>query len=309
MKHVIALDVGGTGMKAALIAPDGMPLYEDRRPTPREQGTDAVVASILDFAAELRCEGERRYGSPAEAAGVVVPGTVDEQRGIAVFSATLGWRDLPLRALLTERLDLPVALGHDVRTGALAEGRLGAGRGIDRFLFIAIGTGIAGGISLGGAIEAGAHGFAGEIGHMIVRPGGPACGCGANGCLETVASAAAVTRAWQAASDDPRATAADCAAAVDAGDPRALMVWHDALAALADGIVVAQSLLDPHSVVIGGGLAEAGETLFTPLRAAVAERLTFQMPPALVPAMLKDTAACLGAGFLAWDLLFMEMDD
>ncbi|MGF1432268.1 ROK family protein, partial [Kitasatospora sp. LaBMicrA B282] len=105
----------------------------------------------------------------------------------------------------------------------------------------------------------------------------------------------------------PAADAADCARAVAAGDPRAGAVWQQAVDALADGIVLAQSLLDPAMVIVGGGLAEAGETLFTPLRAAVTERLTFQMPPRVVPAMLKDTAAALGAGLLAWDLLSTEV--
>ncbi|MFD8483713.1 ROK family protein [Kitasatospora sp. NPDC059673] len=308
MKHVIALDVGGTGMKAALVAQDGSVLYEARRPTGREHGTDAVVATILDFAADLAQEGRTRFGAAPLAAGVAVPGTIDEKNGIAVFSANLGWRDLPMRRLLGERLgDIPVALGHDVRSGGLAEGRIGAGRGVDRFLFIALGTGIAGAIGIHGAIEAGAHGYGGEIGHVVVRPGGPQCGCGARGCLETLASASAVSRAWAGATGDPEADAAACALAVEAGDPAALVVWQNAVDALADGIVVAQSLLDPSTVIVGGGLAEAGDTLFTPLRAAVTERLTFQMPPKVVPAMLKDTAASLGAGLLAWDLLSMEV--
>ncbi|KDN83707.1 ROK family protein [Kitasatospora cheerisanensis] len=308
MKHVIALDVGGTGMKAALVAQDGSVLYEARRPTGREHGTDAVVATILDFAADLAQEGRTRFGAAPLAAGVAVPGTIDEKNGIAVFSANLGWRDLPMRKLLGERLgNIPVALGHDVRSGGLAEGRIGAGRGVDRFLFIALGTGIAGAIGIGGAIEAGAHGYGGEIGHVVVRPGGPLCGCGARGCLETLASASAVSRAWAAATGDPDADAAACALAVDAGDPAAVEVWQNAVDALADGIVLAQSLLDPSTVIVGGGLAEAGDTLFTPLRAAVTERLTFQMPPKVVPAMLKDTAASLGAGLLAWDLLSMEV--
>ncbi|MFD7455446.1 ROK family protein [Kitasatospora sp. NPDC059827] len=308
MKHVIALDVGGTGMKAALLAQDGSVLFEARRPTGREHGTDAVVAAILGFAADLADEGRARFGHAPLAAGVAVPGTIDEKNGIAVFSANLGWRDLPLRKLLGERLGgLPVALGHDVRSGGLAEGRIGAGQGVDRFLFVALGTGIAGAIGIGGRIEAGAHGYGGEIGHVVVRPGGPQCGCGARGCLETLASASAVSRAWAEASGDPDADAASCAAAVDAGDDRARAVWQDAVDALADGIVLAQSLLDPSTVIVGGGLAEAGDTLFTPLRAAVTERLTFQMPPKVVPAMLKDTAASLGAGLLAWDLLSMEV--
>ncbi|MFH8368707.1 ROK family protein [Streptomyces sp. NPDC018031] len=308
MKHVIALDVGGTGMKAALVAADGELLHEDRRPTGREAGPDAVVARILDFADELRALGEQRYGVPASAAGVGVPGVIDEARGIAVFAANLGWRDVPLRALLSQRLaGIPVALGHDVRTGGLAEGRIGAGNGTGRFLYVALGTGIAGAIGIDGRIEPGAHGSSGEIGHVIVRPGGPACGCGQSGCMERLASASAVGGAWAEVCGDPTADAADCAKAVESGDPRARAVWSEAVAALADGLVTAVTLLDPEMLIIGGGLAEAGETLFAPLRAAVADRITFQRQPVIVPAALGDTAGCLGAGLLAWDLLSTEV--
>lgn len=295
-------------MKAALAGADGTLLHEARRPTARERGPEAVVASILGFAAELRDLGRERFGGPALAAGVAVPGIVDEAAGTAVYAANLGWRDVPLRALLAERLGgVPVALGHDVRAGGLAEGRIGAGRDADRFLFVPLGTGIAGAIGIAGRIEAGAHGGAGEIGHITVRPGGRECGCGRRGCLETVASAAAVGRDWAAACGDPRAGAADCAKAVRSGDPRALAVWQDAVDALADGLVTGLTLLDPRTVIIGGGLAEAGDTLFAPLREAVARRVTFQQLPSIVPAALGDAAGCLGAGLLAWDLLATEV--
>ncbi|MEU8707585.1 ROK family protein [Streptomyces sp. NPDC048565] len=308
MRHVIALDVGGTGMKAALVGAGGALLHEARRATGRDRGPEAVVESILDFATELYAYGEERFGEGAVAAGVAVPGIVDADRGTAVYSANLGWRDVPLRKLLGGRLGgTPVALGHDVRTGGLAEGRIGAGRGADRFLFVALGTGIAGAIGIAGTIEAGAHGYAGEIGHIVVRPDGPDCGCGQRGCLETLASAAAVSKAWAAASGDPGADAAGCAEAVASGDPVALRVWQDAVDALAAGLVTALTLLDPRTLIIGGGLAEAGETLFTPLRAAVEERVTFQKLPHIVPAALGDTAGCLGAGLLAWDLLSTEV--
>ncbi|MFF6786521.1 ROK family protein [Streptomyces sp. NPDC012510] len=304
VRHVIALDVGGTGMKAALVGADGELLHQARLATGRERGADAVVASVLDFATELRVHGERRFGEPAAAAGVAVPGIVDSDRGIAVYAANLGWRDVPLRALLAERLGgVPVALGHDVRTGGLAEGRVGAGRGADRFLFVALGTGIAGAIGVDGRVEAGAHGFAGEIGHIVVRPGGAPCPCGQRGCLERFASAAAVSQAWAEATGDSGADAADCAKAVESGDPRASAVWQHAVDALADGLVTALTLLDPRTLIVGGGLAEAGETLFTPLRAAVEHRVTFQKVPTIVPATLGDAAGRLGAGLMAWDLI------
>ncbi|MEU1298892.1 ROK family protein [Streptomyces shenzhenensis] len=303
VRHVIALDVGGTGMKAALIGDGGELLHQDRRATGRERGPEAVVEGILGFAADLRAHGAERLGEPAVAAGIAVPGIVDEARGIATYAANLGWHDVPLRALLTDRLGIPVALGHDVRTGGLAEGRIGAGRGADRFLFVPLGTGIAGAIGLDGRVEAGAHGFAGEIGHIVVRPGGTACPCGQRGCLERYASASAVTEAWAAACGDPDADAADCAKAVASGDPNAVRVWQQAVDALADGLVTALTLLDPRTLIIGGGLAEAGETLFRPLQDAVRRRVTFQKLPSIVPAALGDTAGCLGAGLLARDLL------
>jgi glucokinase len=308
VRHVIALDVGGTGMKAALIAADGTLLHEARRATNRERGPEAVVSGILGFADDLRAHGIREHGEPAAAAGVAVPGIVDAANGIAVYAANLRWTDVPLRALLSERLGgVPVALGHDVRTGGLAEGRIGAGNGTDRFLFVPLGTGIAGAIGIDGRIEAGAHGYAGEIGHIVVRPDGPECGCGQRGCMEALASAAAVSRAWAAASGDPGADAADCARAVEAGDPRAVAVWGDAIDALAAGLVTGITLLDPRVLIIGGGLAEAGDILFGPLRAAVEARITFQKLPLIVPAALGDTAGCLGAGLLAWDLLSVEV--
>ncbi|MDG9704232.1 ROK family protein [Streptomyces sp. DH37] len=306
--YAVALDVGGTGMKAALVGADRTLLHEARRPTGRAGGPDAVVENVLAFAAELRETGIARYGAEPVAAGVAVPGIIDDATGTAVYSANLGWRDLPLRDLLAKRLGgVPVALGHDVRTGGLAEGRIGAGAGVDRFLFVPLGTGIAGAIGIDGRVEPGAHGSAGEIGHITVRPGGPECGCGRRGCLELFASAAAVGRAWAEACGDPEATAADAARAVESGDPRAAAVWHDALDALAEGLVTALTLLDPRVLIVGGGLAEAGETLFAPLREAVRAKVTFQHVPTIVPAALGDAAGCLGAGLLAWDLLSAEV--
>nr|WP_206328078.1 ROK family protein [Streptomyces sp. S3(2020)] len=294
-------------MKAALVGTSGAVLHQARRATGREHGPDAVVEGILGFAAELRAYGAEHLGEPAAAVGVAVPGIVDAEQGIAVYAANLGWRDVPLRALLTERLaGVPVALGHDVRTGGLAEGRIGAGRGTDSFFFVPLGTGIAGAIGIAGRVEAGAHGFAGEIGHIVVRPGGTPCPCGQHGCLERYASAAAVSEAWAAACGDPDSDAAHCAKAVRSGDPLAVQVWQNAVDALADGLVTALTLLDPRTLIIGGGLAEAGETLFTPLRDAVRQRVTFQKLPSIVPAALGDTAGCLGAGLLAWDLINLK---
>lgn len=297
---VLALDVGGTGMKCALVRPDGTVQHTERHPTPAAQGPDAVTARILDVAAGLAFRARADALTPV-AIGLVVPGVVDEAAGIAVWSSNLGFRDVPLRDLLASRLGMPAALGHDVRAGGLAEARLGAGRGEPHVLFVAIGTGIAAAHVVDGRVLTGAHGAAGELGHIVVRPDGPPCGCGARGCLESVASAAAIGRRYASLAGRAAATAVDVATRAADGEVEATEVWRDAIAALADGLVTAQALMDAGTIVLGGGLAEAGDTLLVPLLAALNERVTFHRLPRLVPAALGDTAGCLGAALLALD--------
>ncbi|MFE7243326.1 ROK family protein [Streptomyces sp. NPDC057580] len=143
----------------------------------------------------------------------------------------------------------------------------------------------------------------GELGHLPTRSGDEACPCGGRGCLETVASAAAVARRYTAATGEPGVTAKDVGERAAAGDQTAVAVWQAAIEALADGLATAITLLDPERIVIGGGLARAGEPYFGPLRTAVAERLAFQTAPEIVPAELGHQAGCQGAALLAGDLL------
>ncbi|MEU4641189.1 ROK family protein [Micromonospora sp. NPDC023814] len=298
---VVALDVGGTGMKCALVRPDGAVLHAERHPTDAGRGPDAVVDTVLAVAEGLAGKA-RADGLTPVALGVAVPGVIDEARGVAVWSANVGFRDVPLRDLARARLGLPTALGHDVRAGGLAEARLGAGRDSAHVLFVAIGTGIAAAHVVDGTAVTGAHGAAGEIGHIQVRAGGPACGCGRPGCLEAVASAAAVGRRYTALAGVP-ATAADVADRAAAGEPLAADVWREAVEALADGLATGQALFDVETVVLGGGLAQAGALLLEPLRTALHERMTFHREPRLVAAALGDEAGCLGAALLALDSL------
>ncbi|MFI6161924.1 ROK family protein [Micromonospora haikouensis] len=301
---VVALDVGGTGMKCALVRPDGSTVHTERHPTDAGRGPDAVVETILDVAEGLAGKA-RADGLDPVALGIAVPGVVDETAGVAVWSANVGFRDVPLRDLAAARLGLPTALGHDVRVGGLAEARLGAGRGTGHVLFVAIGTGIAAAHVVDGVAATGAHGAAGEIGHILVRPGGPRCGCGRDGCLEAVASASAIARRYAEATGGglagTPASAADVADRAAAGEPAAAGVWAEAVEALADGLATGQSLYDVESIVVGGGLAQAGPRLFDPLRAALHERMTFHRRPRLVAAALGDEAGCLGAALLALD--------
>ncbi|MEU4559851.1 ROK family protein [Actinoplanes sp. NPDC023936] len=299
---VIALDVGGTGMKCALVRPDGTVQHEERHPTRAERGPVAVTENILDVAESLAATA-RAGGLTPVATGIAVPGVVDEVTGVAVWSANVGFRDVPLRDLARQRLGMPAALGHDVRVGALAEARLGAGRGRRHVLFVAIGTGIAAGLVVDGSGYPGAHGAAGELGHVVVRPGGVTCGCGLRGCLEAQSSAKAIGRRYAELSGDPEATAFDVATRAAAGEELAGRVWRDAVEALADGLLTAQALYDVGVVVLGGGLAEAGDDLLRPVRAAVAQRITFHRSPEIVRAELGDKAGCLGAALLALDSL------
>ena len=299
---VLALDVGGTGMKCALVAPDGTVRHAERHPTLAGRGPRAVVANILQIAADLAATA-RTDGLDPLAVGVAVPGVVDEAGGVAVWSANVGFRDVPLRQLIADRLGLPAALGHDVRAGGLAEARRGAGRGRRHALFVAIGTGIAAALVVDGSGFPGAHGAAGELGHIVVRPGGTPCGCGARGCLEAEASARAIGRRYAGLAGKPATTAFDVVTRAEAGDPVAGAVWREAVGALADGLVTAQALYDVDVLVVGGGLAEAGDALLVPLRSAFGERVTFHRKPEIVRAELGDSAGCVGAALLALDHL------
>ncbi|WP_442933626.1 ROK family protein [Micromonospora sp. CPCC 206060] len=288
-------------MKCALVGIDGRVRHVERHATGAERGPQAVVATILDVADGLAGKAHADGLRPV-ACGVAVPGVVDEAAGVAVWSANVGFRDVPLRDLVATRLGVPAALGHDVRVGGLAEARLGAARGSRHVLFIAIGTGIAASHVVDGTAFAGAHGAAGEFGHILVRPDGPRCGCGRPGCLEAVASASAVARRYTEVTGNTADTA-DVVARATAGEAAAGQVWRETVEALADGLATAHSLLDVDTIVLGGGLAQAGPDLLDPLRAALRERMTFHREPRLVTAALGDEAGCLGAALLALDSL------
>ena len=214
---VVGVDVGGTTVKAALIGSDGLEYGHSERPTPRHLGPDAVVATTIRAIVELRAQVPE--DARLRAVGLVVPGVVDAQQGIAVYAANLGWRDLPLRQIVAEAIGLPVVLDHDVRAAGLAELELGAGRGLQEVLFVALGTGVAAAVITRGQAYAGATGRAGELGHLPVFPEGEWCACGQRGCTETYASAAALSRRYSAASGLSEVSAKDVISRAAAGDP------------------------------------------------------------------------------------------
>jgi glucokinase len=292
---IVALDVGGTSMKGAVLTPELERVRAVRRPTPHG---DAAVGAVVDTVAELVAQAAKAGG--ADAVGVAVPGIVDDERGVAVWSENIGWRDVPFRSLIAERTGLPVAVGHDVRAGGMAEIRLGAARGARNSLVVPIGTGIAAAMVIDGHLCVG-NGYAGEIGHMSVGVEEP-CVCGGVGCLEAVASGPGIARRY--ARRAGRAADAGAVAALAAeGDPDARAVWDETIGFLGTAMAAASALLAPEVIVIGGGLSRAGDRLLGPLAVDIDRRLTFHRKPRLVTARFADEAGCVGAGLWARDLL------
>ncbi|TMR08686.1 ROK family protein [Nonomuraea turkmeniaca] len=285
MECVAAIDVGGTTMKGGLVARDGTILYAGRRPTPRAEGPERVIAAISAFVGDL---SRPRTGLRPVAVGLAVPGLVTATH--AVFSAAFGWRDVPVSAFTD--VDLPVVLGHDVR--AAGEAELVHGVGGQDLLFLPIGTGIAGAVVLSGSSYGGAGGWAGQIGHIPVRPDGLPCACGQRGCLAAYASAGAIA----ARCGEP--SAEHVLRRVRQGDEAAAEVWREAVEALALALATYTLLLDPALVVIGGGLSLAGDALLEPVRARLADRLAFRPAPDVQASRLGGHAGLLGAGLLGW---------
>ena len=301
-RRVVGLDVGGTMIKAVLVGADGQPLLTDQRPTHADLGAGQVVDGIVSYAREFSQICAERSGRAIDALGLAVPGTVNDEAGVAAYSANIGWRDLPLRDIVANSVGVAVALTHDVRAGALAEARLGAARGYRRSLFVPLGTGVAAALVIDGVPYHGGHWSGGELGHVVVRPQGRACRCGSQGCLETVSSAAAIARSYVAVGGSA-ISAEEIAALAAAGDTAAAGVWGDAVDALATGLLMCLALIDPDVIVVGGGLAAAGETLLAPLRRALAAQASYHVVPPIVPAALGALAGAVGAALVARDAL------
>lgn len=292
---VAAVDLGGTRTKAALVDRDLTVVERLVEPTPLDLGT-AIGAAVAGTLGRLSAAAS---GLRVIGCGVVVPGLVDEGSGVGVLSVNHGWRDLPIRSRVSSATGLPTVVGHDVRAGLVAEARLGAAVGATDVLFLPLGTGIAAALMVDGHVLSGG-GWAGELGHVSVDPTGPECPCGAVGCLEVIASAAAVGREYASRTGDS-VDARVVAQRVVAGDAVAVAVWDRAVDALARAIHATLTLTGIDLVVVGGGLAQSGELLLGPLRQQIEALRTFQRPARVVPATLGDWAGCLGAACLAWE--------
>lgn len=285
---VAGVDVGGTTIKAART--DAQGTVHRLAPVPTPIGGDAVIDAVLAVIGRLRADDPS-----IAAAGVVVPGLVDAEHGIAVLSENLHWRDVPMRDRIARAARLPVALDHDVRAAARAEQRRSGERDL---AVLAVGTGIAAGLVVDGRLLD-AAGAAGEIGHSIVLADGPECVCGSRGCLEAVASAAAIARSYAVRSGGAVDGASAVLALAQQGDTLAQQVWDEAIGALAIGVRQLVAIVGTRTVAIAGGLSLAGDALLVPLRERVAATLTLQAQPELRRAHVGAEGGLLGAIDLA----------
>jgi glucokinase len=305
----VGVDLGGTKCLGLALV-DGVVAAQVQVPTPR--GETALLETMAEVIERLSSEG----GERVTALGVGLPGLVDRE-GVLQFAPNLpGVVGLPVRAQLEDRLGLPVQVDNDATCAAWGERELGAANGLDDVVVVTLGTGIGGGIVAGGKIHRGANGFAGEIGHMVVDPHGPPCPCGQRGCWERFASgsglgrlareaalAGRATRVMELAGGDPEAVKGEhVSAALAEGDEEASAVMGEFAWWLALGLVNLVNVFDPQALVIGGGLAAAGEALFEPARVAFDQLLaaTALRPPVpLLPAALGAQAGAVGAASLA----------
>jgi len=308
----IGVDIGGTKVLGGVVDENGTVLEQARRETPAED-TKETLERIVDVIEELA--GKHAI----EAVGIGAAGWIDADRSRVLYAPNLAWRDEPLRDEIQARVSVPVVVENDANVAAWAEFRYGAARDADdSMVMFTIGTGIGGGIVLGGQLVRGAHGIAGELGHVLAVPDGHPCGCGARGCIEQYASGNALSRfARELAMEDP-ARGAELLAEAD-GDPAKLTgpMVTDA-AKKGDGIALEAfgkagywlgqaladmvQIFDPQVLVVGGGVIEAGDLLLKPAKAAYFERLAARgkLPVAdIIAAELGNVAGVVGAADLA----------
>jgi glucokinase len=289
---VIALDVGGTSIRAARVDAGHVVVKSRTVPTPVADGPDTIVAAIVALVREMA-------GPDVVAAGAVVPGVVDAASGVARYAANLGWHDVPVRDLLAAELGgVPVVVGHDVAAAGLAEQQFGGARGVPDCLIVVIGTGIAGVIVTAGEPLRGATELAGEVGHLPVYPDGETCACGQRGCPEVYASAAGIARRYRTRTGVLRPTH-EIATRLGT-DPDAAQVWADAAEVLGLALATCTLLLDPSLIVLSGGLAGAGSALRDPVTAALHNRLVWRPVPHVEISPIGGSAGLRGAALLAW---------
>ncbi len=314
---MVGVDLGGTSLRALVVDRSNKILAVVKTPTKVSGGPSALIEEIAEAVKEaVKAAGLKLRQIAAVSIGA--PGSVDHERGIVREAPNLGWKDVPLGAALKRLLGLPILVDNDVNVGVVGEHALGAGRGAQEVVGIFVGTGIGGGIILGGRIYQGVRGAAGEIGHMILQVDGPRCPCGRRGCAEALASRTAMERDVRAAIKAGkksvvlkimkerhrlRMTSSVIARALKKKDPVMRKVMKRAQRYLGILVATVVNLLDPEVVVIGGGVAERlGEDFVAPIRKTAYEYFLRQRDAKrvrIVRGKLGDDAGALGAVVLA----------
>ncbi len=315
---VLALDLGGTQVRAAVVGSDGIVVAQHQTRTPVERGAEAIVQACLDALHTCRGAHAALGGSIMLAGiGIAAPGPVDPDRGMVLDPPNLGatFHDQPLAERAAASLELPAFLDRDTQVAALGEGAFGAAMGCADYLYVTVSTGIGGAIVSGGTLLRGPDGTAGELGHLLIDRNGPRCGCGAVGHLEAIASGSAIALEARRRIDagesplldrlarehGPAFGARQVAEAETAGDPVATAIMADARAAFAMACVGLVDVFNPALIVIGGSLAAGqGDRWLDPARTAVA-RDAFRVPgrrARIVPAALGGDVVLVGAAVL-----------
>ncbi|HET8656351.1 MAG TPA: ROK family protein [Longimicrobiaceae bacterium] len=314
-RWIVGVDLGGTNIVVGLVPLEGAePQALRSRPTEPQRGPKFVVDRIVEMVEASIGDVLRESGAGRDrvvGVGIGSPGPLDRKSGMVINTPNLGWRNFPLRDLIANALNLPATLDNDANCATYGEWWLGAGRDVDTLVGLTLGTGIGGGIVLGGEIYHGISDVAGEIGHMTIDSTGRRCNCGNYGCLEAYASGPAIAlraaEGIEAGAESALAsmvngrldqiTAATVYEAVTAGDAYATEVMKDTAKFLGTGIANIINVLNPEMVVIAGGVTRAGETLFAPLRAEVRRRAfrSAEERCRIVPAEMPGTAGVVGA--------------
>lgn len=305
-EFVIGMDLGGTNLRVAAIDREGQVVAFQREETAAREGPEAVIGRIVAMvnavAANVRADAGTVRGVMLGA-----PGIIASEQGTVVSSPNLpGWRDVPLRDLVAAAVGMPVFLENDANVAAYGEYWRGAGKSCGSMVLVTLGTGVGGGLVLGGSLWRGADGMAGEIGHITVEPGGRTCRCGNAGCLETYASATGIVdRYRELAGVEEAASAEQVHARALEGDANARQAYREAGRALGLAFATLVNLLNPERIVIGGGVLPAWD-LFMPPAEQELRRRAFAAPAARVRfarAVLGDLAGVTGAGGLFWSQL------